>query len=515
MRFKSKNECVLYVLQQLDNIAQENDGIPYAEVNANFLTIIRAAIENHEIDINKVSGLLKEFIDKYSKGLELPQKGSLGGTIRKIDRGIEEQSDEDKWRNPLARRFESQMQIELLKNPTQKMMQAVRLISDRMVSILEGRDDLHEKFMIILKQEFHIIAFGSFKDKPEINEVIDVLKKNDPGDLSIIMHMHFKFARDIVTEDDGLEELIREYDCDIFNSEHYKDRGRKGSIEELWTKQMGLLVDEDINMNKGLPTSLPSWVSDSKAQAPDYSSAFTRSLIDNGVPYVAGPSGMTARFIAQMLAFSETSESGDALREKKIQQSYILAVTAYMVSAGFHSLHEVLWPIAICLPEQQLLPNYPTKQVQPGRYHNFYSLMGKIDREFSAIKDKAWGKFLDFFKTVYMPEVMQVKKNRGDASATRALIRYNKYDSSRIFLNHYTLNGEQLELLSDIVGKNGNLKQIDLRDSRIKDNDLRIIIPALKRSNSIESVELDADVDKNIQDEIEDVIQGDKGNLSK
>ncbi len=60
MRFKSKNECVLYVLQQLDNIAQENDRIPYAEVNANFLTIIRAAIENHEIDINKVSGLLKE-----------------------------------------------------------------------------------------------------------------------------------------------------------------------------------------------------------------------------------------------------------------------------------------------------------------------------------------------------------------------------------------------------------------------------------------------------------------------
>ena len=55
MRFKSKNECFLYVLQVLGYIAQDNDKISFVDVNDDFIKEIRIAIENHQQDIKKVS----------------------------------------------------------------------------------------------------------------------------------------------------------------------------------------------------------------------------------------------------------------------------------------------------------------------------------------------------------------------------------------------------------------------------------------------------------------------------
>ena len=69
--------------------------------------------------------------------------------------------------------------------------------------------------------------------------------------------------------------------------------------------------------------------------------------------------------------------------------------------------------------------------------------------------------------------------------------------------------------MSEIVVNNDKLKKITLKGSRVLDDDLCKLIPALKRSTSIESVELDMDVDENVRKEIEDAIRGGKGNLSK
>ncbi len=511
MRFRSKPEAYLYTLYSLHKLATGLSEIAYAEVDVRYLEKIRVAIENHEQDTGQICNIIAEFIQEFKEFLTVEQENKLNQIKQAVDNKVAKQEESDKWKNPLARRFESQMHIELLQQPTAKMMQAVALVSNRIAQILEKNEDLHESFMETLMQEYHIIAFGSFSKRPKIDEVITILQQNKAANLQQIMHMHFKFARDIIYQVPSMRDININYDDRIFSSENYNDRGRQDNIKLKYTNKMGIMTNESDDFNIGLPTSTPAWVSDSKAQAVDFKSSFARSFLDNDTPYVAGPSGMTSRFVAQMLAFSDVSDTGDALKTKGVQRSYILAVTAYMVSAGFHSLHEVLWPIASCLPEENLLPNYNTELKEPANFNQFYSLIASIDDSFTAIRQSAWAKMLKYFEEVYVPKYMSAS-HREDTGVDLTIQRISKQRLAFASFDNYRLSERQVTELAALIMENNSLTRLSLFDCKISKEDYPRLIAALGENTSIKYVTVNQGI---FYKDIKNAVKKDKGGSSK
>ena len=65
--------------------------------------------------------------------------------LHKIQQALKEcsyqQIDEDRWENIVSRRVESQIQIELLQHPTAAMMKAVAQVSNKILDLLQKKDD--------------------------------------------------------------------------------------------------------------------------------------------------------------------------------------------------------------------------------------------------------------------------------------------------------------------------------------------------------------------------------------
>lgn len=407
MKFKSKTEAYVYAIYVLEKIAL-NYSADRARIESE-IELIRQCVEDHEQDQRRVARILRDL----SGAAIIRDKDSL--ILRKLAKAIDEstyeQTPQEKWENPLGRRFESQLQIEMLQRPTQAMMASVKKISSKVVEILEASPWLRDDFMKVLEENNSAIAFGSSRGIPNYDEVRDKLLQNNPAQLADIMHAHFKFAqwasRRLSGEYASIASVTKEVaDTRMYRSGYYVDRGREGKMRSVPSSQMGLIAFEGGLYNEGLPVHGSRWVPDAKAQAADLRSPFVRSLNDNDTPYVAGPSGMTSIFMGQMLGFSVLPTAAE-------RQCYVASVTAYMVSGGFHSLHEVLGPIAHCLPEQNLVPGYRVSGevaiqqgvATPPNFSAFYQNMAAIDPGFSAVRRAGWQKLNAFMDEKYIPHV--------------------------------------------------------------------------------------------------------------
>ncbi len=407
MNFKSKVEAYLYSIYVLNEMLKSN--IDSTDRINEAVEAIQIHIENHEQDPSVVVEVLSSINDVVTAKDQL--------VLNKVSRAVRNsdysQTSQEKWENPLGRRFESQLQIELLTHPTDAMMESVGKISCKIVDILNTDFALQLGLMLNLSEEAHVIAFGGFSYIPLFSEIRDMLVNNEPENLVEIMHVYFKFAQGFVRQlkrnfksiARGVKEVS---DTKMYGSEYYSERGRGGGILLNFTHQMGLLTTEDEICNQSLPEHPSRWVADCKAQPPNLDSPFTRDLIENDTPYVAGPSGMTSMFVGQMLGF-------DVHDSREEQQHYIAAVSAYMVSGGFHSLHEVLGPIAICLPDEELIPGYHVSMPQEGvrsappNYHVFYNMMEEIDPQFSDVRKNGWANLDDFFHNEYLAQAEHLK----------------------------------------------------------------------------------------------------------
>mgnify|MGYP003643183199 FL=1 len=396
------------MLDNYSNNNSNNNSITQ-DIN-NLIDVIKNFIENHEQKQNKLSTLIDIFIKKQTSNLMNIDKHILVFILNSMNREISQPENVRQWENPLGRRFESQIQIEISQNPTDMMMSSLKNVSDKMIEILDDEPNIREHFLYMLHNKAHVIAFGSMSEIPAYELVKEILLRNSKDDFITIMHMHFKFARDaiyILSEKyTDLKQMNRLFDNKVFGSDYYKDRGRAGDLKINYTNRMGILTNDTDFYNDKIPKHFSWWVSDSKSQAPNFSSPYTQSLINNEVPYVAGPSGMTSRFISQMLAFN--------ILTKTEKQSYVLSVSAYMVSSGFHSLHEVLGPIAYCLPEEDLIPGYNSiieskdSDKKTPNFSAFYLLFETLDPEFKKIKKEGWGKLNEFIKNIYLSHAVNL-----------------------------------------------------------------------------------------------------------
>jgi hypothetical protein len=409
VNFKYKIEAYLYTIYILQNILWENRDKAVSTQIMQTIERIRIAIENHEQDPEIVANLLTPLYTSNALEDILTEQQqlilfSLDNAIRTSDYEL---NDQEKWLNPLARRFETEIQLALLQNPTEMMMSSVKKISLQILDIIEQSPEAFQMLQDELDENAHCIAFGAFKNPPGINEIQALLNENKPENLTTIMFIHFKMAQAVIrqlrVEYEGIAmKAANIMDNKMYKSSYYKERGRGIFLRPpAKINTMGILVDDREFYQHGLPTSDISWIPDAKFQLPNFKSPYTKSLLNTETPYVAGPSGMTSMFMGQLLTL------GDQMTINE-NRSYFAAVTAYMVSGGFHSLHEILSPVSYCLEEYNILPGYETiipteaAQIPPPSYHVFYEMIESFDQEFKDSLLNGWRKLESFFRNIHV-----------------------------------------------------------------------------------------------------------------
>lgn len=436
--FKSKTEAYFFAINFLSQLqAQHVDSQELVEA----INEIKIFVENHEQNPHKASQVLQDVLVKLDEQLTNDEKESLKVLSGAIRTSAYEQTLEEKYENPLARLFESTMQVELLQNPTPAMMEAVGEVSRGLLKVfqqLEQQDmeDILTSFAKALTSNVQTpTGFGSQPKEINPERIKEILQTNNPEDLNQIMFIHFLFAQRYMRilgdpiefpnkrEPVGkLKEIIASYNEEEFKSSPIKffdsmdnqklklisdvkmygsdlynaesGRGRSGLLKEILSSQMGTLLSSQAHYEQDLPTDPSAWTPDAKYQEANLDSIYVRDLIENDAIYVAGPSGMTSLFLNIM----EMYGNFPTIEEK---QHYLAAVSAYMISGGLHSLHEVIGPAQYCL---DLVPGYqvtpPTQEAiaAPPNFHQFYQQQMAIDPEFQKQYERGWEKVMHAYK---------------------------------------------------------------------------------------------------------------------
>ena len=336
-------DIILSAIFLLEKMPTKNKNIILA------INQLKTYFYDHETDLSKIQITLTRLLE--ASHILPEQKKQL---LLLFNRPLPKVTDEEVFLNPLRRQVESLFAIKALLNPTDLMMEMVGVISKRITDILLNYNALKntEKAAVntFLSSLRHyvgnskynkVIAFGSFKERPSREQVIEILNNNASNQLTVIMHIHFKFALYAVRHvgvkfQDGdtlsgkfAEVISGEYgsidkylkalaqvakhnenircflsDSLICQSEIYtqfRKRGRAGKLKySFYTEKMGLLRAGQEEFEQQFPENYLAWVADAKAQEPDYESPIVKSALKYEAIYVGGASGMAALFLHLM-----------------------------------------------------------------------------------------------------------------------------------------------------------------------------------------------------------------------
>lgn len=332
----------------------------------------------------------------------------------------------------IQRQVESQVAISLLQHPSKQMWECVGKVSIKIIDLIKQNAHEPELFVTFLKningipgdENTPIIPFyfSHFFNKG-LDEVIKTLEEGN--NLADVMLIHFAFMRDALLNlptptGDSLESYgvnahgeFAEYlasfkgnisdlhEITVFFTNYttmspiYADRGRKPIFNSILDTHLGIVIHEEDR--KIMPTISTAWCPDCICQEADLDSLYTQSLISHEIPYVSGPSGMTSLFSSALTLLGNFS-----LETEK--NYYFLAVLAYMVSGGLHSMHEVLSVAHIRLG---LLPTYKTSGANIGNYDSFFALFAD-DNEVQKNLDTAWSETIKWMSNTF-PEACAIK----------------------------------------------------------------------------------------------------------
>lgn len=226
MKFKLKNQAYTHAIYELNQASRDLEDRSLVDQCINQ---IKVAIENHEQDPGVVSQYILDLLRQVKFSSD--NLSRLTSMAKDIEKNKYTKDSQTKFENPLARRAESEIAIEMLQNPTREMMKVVDIISVQIIKLLlkNIESPLLKTFLDNLTCSSHPIGFGGFKDRPIVREVVDILsngrdpkllikivdptkissnpsdlteienipqKKEEKSniDLAAIMHLHFKFA---------------------------------------------------------------------------------------------------------------------------------------------------------------------------------------------------------------------------------------------------------------------------------------------------------------------------------
>ena len=531
--FKSKTEAYFYALHNLMEIGKTSDNPDVVQA----IKEMKILIENHEQDPLKAADILNSLANKLEN--EDHQK-LLGNIATAIQNSEYKQTAQEKYENPLARRLESEMQIALLKNPTDAMMSSVGHVSKALLNVFEQMEkqeytDELTKFVSNLTSGKEQTGFGSQPEPMTLEQVKEILQKNDPKDLNQILFIQFLFAQKEMRQlpeailppnpnmpSGKLLELIKEYNDgeykdspqDFFNSfdadklkfisdnRMYSSklftadptRGRQGPLAKEFSSQMGVMLHGQ--NQEGLDVDRSRWTPDSKYQGANLDSPFTRDLIENDAVYAAGPSGMTSLFMGIM----ENYGNFPTIEEK---QNYFAAVSAYMVSGGLHSLHEVLAPAQFALdliPGYKVTPPSQHSRADPPNFHQFYQQQMDLDPQFKERYDQGWDNVMEAYarqanEFVHAPisDVSIVQQKVSDAGKPIETSPYKEKSEEQIqaiLESKSTLKPVNFDaqLTSERVNKNRDAKELQINTWLMKINIYALKGDEAKLQDSIDSL---------------------------
>tara|TARA_B110000091_G_scaffold61005_1_gene67040 strand:- start:329 stop:994 length:666 start_codon:yes stop_codon:yes gene_type:complete len=159
----------------------------------------------------------------------------------------------------------------------------------------------------------------------------------------------------------------------------YTDRGRI-RFELNSSKNMGIMLSDIDSVN--LPKRKQSWFPDCLCNVADLESTYVKELICNlDIPYVAGPSGMTS-ILSGVLTFLGSLNNAE-------KQQYTLAIIAFIVGGGLHSIHEVL---SVPTTRLGLLPIYKVSGIGAGNYGDYFKIFSQSIPEVKIILDSSFDK---------------------------------------------------------------------------------------------------------------------------
>ncbi|WP_454785524.1 hypothetical protein [Legionella sp. WA2024007413] len=324
----------------------------------------------------------------------------------------------------IARIFESNIATVMLQNLSKTTWDCMNKVSNNIIQFIESNYDqkIFDVFLENLgpdpgepQKPKLALAFGRYSMTPDIKEIIETLKER--RNFARIMLIHFMFMRDVYFHfelplqsqmhikgfryEGSLRQFILENKTDIgtffWNYSSfplYHDRGR-GEFKYCSSKKLGICINQEDR--KQFPSFETTWNPDCICQEADLDSKYTQSLIHRGIPYVAGPSGMTSLLSASMLFMGQFQ----TLEE---HYHYILAIIVFMVGGGLHSIHETLTVIHERLG---LLPNYKTDGPHAGNYSDFFKLF-RNDQVISRNINRAWESTMSWMVEQY-PELIPIQ----------------------------------------------------------------------------------------------------------
>lgn len=399
------------------------------------LNEIKVCFHNHEQQFGTLSFILKQNRMQYkriSNSLNL----FLVDVLTTLDDAdfrayfIKYSISETDLQCRLQRLFESNVAVNMLCNPSQNMWASVNTISEKIISLLEKYKT--NKIMVHFLRDLGpsresddlpqlALAFGRFSHTPSVDEVIAVLKEGNK--LSTVMLIHCLFMgkvdiyikqsspknlvaykgdfADYLRESDEGEDL-RDFFWDyITMAPHlYTDRGR-AEFDEIASKSLGIaLLPDDRAI---FPSVETTWYPDCLCQQADLDSIYVNSLIKRDIPYVAGPSGMTSVLCGAMVYLGEWDEKN----RLEQQNYYLLAVMAFIVGGGLHSIHEVLTTPCVRLG---LLKGYMPFGERAGNYDIFFTLFNQDAVVVNNIR-AAWKTMMTWIKHHY-PTLVEIEQTQ-------------------------------------------------------------------------------------------------------
>jgi len=407
---------------------------------------VKRLFENHEQSLTTLSFIIKQYLLKNKASLSPHLIFFLKDVIDSIDNSDMKtyyQITFDDMREAdlsceFARRFESEVAVQLLMNPSKVMLDTIKGISTKIIKILQGRipEHIFTEFLSGLGPEepgtdlpYYAFSFGRFSKTPSLARVIDTLQSG--RDFHRIMLIHFLFMRNLFPDLDLHESFASKmndlkftgdlgnfveqrkgkdtYEILEFFSNYpryaphlYTDRGRVEFKEEA-THHMGIMLDSQDR--RGLLKTKTAWYPDCLCNIADLKSDYVQTLICmHDIPYVSGPSGMTSILLGVLTFF------GDMQNQTEINY-YILAIMSFIVGGGLHSIHEVLTVPAIRLG---ILPGYITSGRGAGNYDRFFQLF-ENDRGIAYNLKHAWDNFISYIET-HFPELCKRTVTDSDPS---------------------------------------------------------------------------------------------------
>lgn len=329
-----------------------------------------------------------------------------------------------RWENPFQRAFESIFAIQFATHPTQDMLKAAQLISEKLIIILQNNREhtLIKTFLNSLtvdckEQE----SFGKFKpDHISLDDVIKYLQQNSPEEFYRTLFIHFSFARyalrglenistqlpihllpgvfhdflmleypSIYTNPSNLDNVPEHIRIAFINTklngaDGFKDkqltRGRAEFVGDLDSNVMGLMLLHQDRQNLPALDPTQSWRPDAICQKPFYASPYVQKVLNNDLIYIAGPSGMTTLLLGMLELFA-------CMPSQDLKDQYAFSVATYLATGGVHALHEALYVA------HDVLNYYPTYTL--GSYHDWLEYVNNND-QFNDQLDQVWEKYLDF-----------------------------------------------------------------------------------------------------------------------